>query len=300
MISVLLPAYKSTYLSNAIESVLHQSYCDWELIIVNDKSPQPIDDVVKEYLYDSRIHYYINDENLGKKDLVANWNRCLSYAKGDYFSLICDDDIYKPTFLEEMINLSNKYPNCNVFRTGVEIIDSNENIIDYYPSSPEYESCEDYMWHVFKGYRCQTITEWFYRTSYIKNLGGFVSLPLAWYSDFLSIFIFSLKGGIVSSSKRLVQFRMSGENITSQKEKNAIKKMNASLQYENSVIEIIQNNNFVYKEMILKLLYRYLRSKRGYGLSTCNWSDWFYFVSKNRFYHLDNKMIVKSFINRFI
>lgn len=300
MVSVLLPAYKSSYLKDAIESVINQTYRDWELIIVNDKSPHPIEDIVVNYLTDPRVHYYINEENIGKKDLVANWNKCLSYAQGEYFALICDDDLYKPTFLEEMVLLAKKYNSCDVFRAGVEVINSEKKITDYYPTSPEWESCEDYMWHVFRGYRCQTITEWFYRTDTIRKLGGFYSLPLAWYSDFLSIFIFSQNNGIASNPKHLVCFRMSGENITSQKELYADRKMEASLIFEHKVKDIIKRNSIVNKEMIDALLKKYLRQKRTFTLTTCKWHDLIKIIRNHKRYTIDKKMIIKSIIARFI
>ena len=299
MISILLPTYKSQYLEAAIKSVICQTYKDWELIIVNDNSPHPIDKIVKKFSDDSRIRYYVNETNLGKKDIVSNWNKCLKYAKGELCCLICDDDIYKPTFLEEMIKLSFQYSQCNVFRSGVEVINKNNEVYDFYPSSPEWENCEDYIWHVLKGYRCQTITEWVYRTEHIKNLGGFISLPLAWYSDFLSIFVFSQNGGIASTPKRLVQFRMSGENITSQKGQNTILKMKASIIFESHLKDIIYNKS-QYKEILNTLLTKYMRQKRSYTLSKCSFKDWLYLIKRKNYYNIDNKMIIKSIITKLI
>lgn len=299
MISILLPAYKSKYLREAIESVLTQTYKDWELIIVNDKSPQPIDKVVSKY-HDSRIRYFVNEVNIGGSNPVANWNRCLSYAKGEYLTLLCDDDLFKPNFLEEMMKLAEKYPQCSVFRSGVEIIDADNKAFDFYPSSPEWESCEDYMWHVFRGYRCQTVTEWFYRTKKIRELGGYVSLPLAWYSDFLSTFKFSIQGGIASTSKHLVSFRMSGENITSQKERHTLQKMEASCLFEEAIKVIIKENDFQKADVLSPLLSKYLRGKRTYSLCTCRWNDLFQILKDWRHYHIDFKMIFKSLIYRLL
>lgn len=298
MISILLPAYKSRFLNRAIKSILNQTYKDWELIIVNDKSPQPIDEIVSYYLSDKRIHYYINSQNVGKKDLVANWNICLSYAKGEFFALLCDDDEYEPTFLENMITLANKYPSCNVFRSGVKVIDSNNKILDFYPSSPEWENCEDYIWHVFHNYRCQTISEWFYRTYPIRDQGGFISLPIGWFSDFISIFTFSLNGGIASTTQRLVKFRMSNENITSQKELNADVKMEATYMFKQKIIEIINQNQINNKELLLRLLKSYLKRKYLYALSVCSWKDWIRFITNKRKYDIDKKIIFKSLCRR--
>ena len=122
LVSIVIPAYKATYLKETIESALQQTYSNIEVIVVNDKSPYDISSIVRSF-NDRRIRYYENEENIGGKDLVAQWNRCLSYAKGEYFCLLCDDDIYTPTFVEEMLRLAEKYPNCNVFRGRAVVID---------------------------------------------------------------------------------------------------------------------------------------------------------------------------------
>ena len=96
LVSVVIPAYKSAYLFDAISSVLSQTYKNLELIIVNDASPEDITSIVESF-NDPRIRYYINERNIGALDLVKNWNLCLSYAQGDFFCLLCDDDMMSET-----------------------------------------------------------------------------------------------------------------------------------------------------------------------------------------------------------
>ena len=74
--SFVLPAYKARFFKEALDSILSQTYKDFELIIVNDASPEDITSIVKGD-NDPRISYYINDVNIGGKDLVAQWNDCL-------------------------------------------------------------------------------------------------------------------------------------------------------------------------------------------------------------------------------
>ena len=82
LVSIAIPAYKKKFLAEAIQSVLNQSIQDFELIIVNDKSPEDIDCVVENF-NDKRIRYFTNDTNLGGKNPAQNWNKCLSYAQGE-------------------------------------------------------------------------------------------------------------------------------------------------------------------------------------------------------------------------
>lgn len=213
LVSIAIPAYKATYLKEAIQSVLNQTAQNIELIIVNDKSPENIDSVVNQFK-DSRIRYFINEENIGGKDPVANWNKCLSYAQGTFFCLLCDDDIYAPSFIETMLDLAQKYPHCNVFKSRVQTIDKEGKVLTYFPSSPEWEPTCDYLWHVAYGHRKQTVSEWMYRTKRMRECGGYAAVPMAWGADYLSAMLFGAEGGICATIKPLVIFRRSGQNIS--------------------------------------------------------------------------------------
>ena len=80
--SFVMPSYKVRYMKLAIDSILRQSYEDFELVIINDASPEDMNGLVDLY-HDSRIVYLKNEKNIGGFDLVKNWNRCIQYAKGD-------------------------------------------------------------------------------------------------------------------------------------------------------------------------------------------------------------------------
>lgn len=134
-----LPAYKAPFLREAIDSILAQSYTDFELVIVNDASPENLDEIVQAYS-DKRIRYYRNAENLGKNDLAANWNLCLSYARGEYFVLASDDDIYHKDFAEKLIALLEKYPEANLAHCRLAVTNEHKNIVSISGICQEWES----------------------------------------------------------------------------------------------------------------------------------------------------------------
>lgn len=238
-VSIGIPAYKPEFLEEAISSVLAQTFEDWELIVVDDCSPADIKGIVGKFT-DPRIRYYRNEQNIGAEDPSYNWNRCIDYAQGEYFCLLCDDDLYHPTFLEEMLKLADQFPNCHVFRARAQCIDRDGNLIYKYPSSPLWESCEDYIWHKTQGLRHQTISEWMLRRQRLLDCGGFLHFPCAWTADIVSIYSFCVKGGIASSYKTLVSFRSSGFNISTHSEKNIIPKLNALLLEEKETTKLIK------------------------------------------------------------
>ena len=214
MISIGLPVYKPDYLDKAIDSVLDQTFKDFELIIINDKSPYDVEKIINDY-EDSRIRYYKNKKNLGMKDLASVWNQCLNYAKGDKFILFCDDDIYEKQFLMELNKLSEKYKNTNLFHTRVKMINEQGIIIKYAPSCPEYETGINFIWHKLNGHRLHFVPDFMCRTEALKRVGGFVSMPLAWGTDDLTWFKLALNGGVAYVNDDLCNYRISSKNISS-------------------------------------------------------------------------------------
>ena len=215
LVSFGLPAFKSLYFEKALKSILNQSYTNLEVIIVNDASPDDFDSILKKYKEDKRIRYYINPVNLGATSLVSNWNRCVSLAKGEFFVLASDDDQYHEDFVSEMLKLSKKYPEVDLFHSRVAMIDQDDKIFDLSPLCPEYETCFDFVWHRMRNYRSQYAPDFMCRTDALRSIGGFVDFPSAWCSDDATWFMLAKKGGVVYSSKILFHFRYSGINITS-------------------------------------------------------------------------------------
>jgi len=96
IVSVCIPTYKgAATIGAAIESVLGQSFASFELIVIDDGSPDATRLIVESFA-DPRITYLRNDHNLGPED---NWNRCLEVARGKYFKLLPHDDLLHPQCL---------------------------------------------------------------------------------------------------------------------------------------------------------------------------------------------------------
>jgi glycosyltransferase involved in cell wall biosynthesis len=96
-----MPSYDTAkYIDKAIDSVLKQTYTNWELIIVDDCSPDNTDDIVKPYLSDERIKYYKNEKNSGA---AMSRNRALREAKGKWIAFLDSDDLWMPDKLEKQI-----------------------------------------------------------------------------------------------------------------------------------------------------------------------------------------------------
>ena len=106
IVSIIMPAYNAAnFIAESIESVIHQSYTKWELLIVDDGSVDNTSDVIKNYqVKDPRIKYY--RQRNGKQGKARNL--ALSYAVGKYIAFLDADDVWLPEKLDlqvqEIIN----------------------------------------------------------------------------------------------------------------------------------------------------------------------------------------------------
>ena len=101
LVSIIMPSYNTaSFIAESIQSVLAQSYKDWELIIFDDCSPDNTDDVVKPYLSDERIRYLKNEKNSGA---AVSRNRALREAKGKWIAFLDSDDLWMPEKLQKQV-----------------------------------------------------------------------------------------------------------------------------------------------------------------------------------------------------
>lgn len=246
--SFVLPAYKATFLRESIDSILNQTYKDFELIIVNDASPEDLTSIVNGY-HDNRIQYYVNEKNIGGHDLVAQWNLCIDYAKGEYLILASDDDVYHPDYLEKMDDLVNKYPEVNVFRPRVQHMNADGYIRGESEVLEEYLSYIDFLFAMHQGMICSGLAYHIFKREELVNIGGFVNFPSAWISDDATV-ISLAKNGVVFHNEALFAFRTSDINISSRinNPKLLADKLSAAESAFNWKIQKLKEINAVEKE----------------------------------------------------
>lgn len=112
-VSVLIPAYNyAHYLGEAIESVLAQTYGDFEIIVMDNCSEDNTEEVVRSYTEkDARVLYFKNSSNIG---MYRNYNQSLLYASGEYIKFLNADDTFEPTLLEKFVNVMESDPSISV------------------------------------------------------------------------------------------------------------------------------------------------------------------------------------------
>ena len=138
-VSVCMPNYNyGNYIGKSIQSVLDQTFKDFELIIVDDASTDNSISEIKKFS-DNRIHFYQNEKNIGR---LKNINKALSIAQGIYIILLPSDNLISPNILERSVSVLDLNKNVGLVHSSYEAIDINGSIIDR-PHNDYSEHIED-------------------------------------------------------------------------------------------------------------------------------------------------------------
>jgi len=122
LVSVCIPCYNSAnFIAETLQSVIHQTYNDLEIIITDGGSTDNTREIVQGFS-DPRIKYHRYEENYG---IEYNWNKALSLANGKYIKLVCDDDILYPDCVQIQVEILE-----NPDYEGVVLVTGNKYIIN--------------------------------------------------------------------------------------------------------------------------------------------------------------------------
>ncbi len=257
LVSIVLPVYNGEeYLKISIDSCIQQTYQNWELLIVDDCSTDSTSQIAKEYAKkDNRIHYYKNEKNLR---LPRNLNRGFSLAKGDYLTWTSDDNYFRPTAIEKMVNLLNDTDNEFVFARYSIINEKDEELSETVVPQDYLHAIWDYN---FVG-ACFMYTRKVYEKIGDYNPDLFLCED---YDYWLRIFA-QLPAGYLEEN--LYAYRHHGKSLTAQNKKG---------QYD--ALEKVLLKNFALKKepVTLDRYYLYRGLHRSRSLETA-------FAEKNKYY----------------
>lgn len=277
--SFLLPAYKGHFLSEALQSIQMQTFRDFVCIVSDDCSPEDLFTIYNQTVGDDpRFVFRRNVTNIGGKSLVSHWNQLVDLCKTEFFIMASDDDVYHPCFLEEINRLTKKWPGVNLFRVRVKKIDENGNILINDAFYPEYLDQAHFFYKNFANDIIACESCYCYKTDALKEIGGYIDYPSAWFTDDATHIVLS-KNGCVSSSQVLFSFRHSKINI-SNTYANAIdskKKVEASLAFYKWVSTYHKNIVCSQEKLLVSKGYSACKNKITRNIKNnlqfCNWTD---------------------------
>lgn len=125
-VSVIMPTYNAQeYIDKTMESILNQTFNDYEIIIIDDCSSDKTLDIVEKF-HDPRIKIYINEVNKG---VAFSRNMAIEHSRGEYIAIMDHDDITMPMRLEKEASFLDTHMDYGVVGGKTELIDENDQII---------------------------------------------------------------------------------------------------------------------------------------------------------------------------
>jgi len=130
LVSIVIPCYGGAkYLPFAIESCLRQTYKELEIIVVDDASPDDCAEIARRYVaYDSRVRVIERQENGG---VSKAFNTGFEAARGDYFTRLAQDDVFREDAIERMVSFLASSPNLAFIYCDLQVIDAQGAIVGY-------------------------------------------------------------------------------------------------------------------------------------------------------------------------
>lgn len=210
MISVIMSTYKEDerLLRESIESILNQTYRDFEYIIILDYPDNDVHkSVIEEYaLKDDRIHFYINEKNMGLTDSL---NRGLSLCHGEYIARMDADDISLPDRLERQMKYLEKN-HYDLIGGITEMINENGSLlysIKSVPTDPKKIN------KALRYSQCIAHPTWLGRKEVFEKNAGYRHMPLCEDYDFTLRAV--LNGFVVSNlNEAVLKYRMTSNSIS--------------------------------------------------------------------------------------
>lgn len=265
-LAIVIPAFKADFLKSALSSIAHQTCKDFIVYIGDDCSPYDLKSIVKEFENVFPLVYKRFDNNMGGKDLVSQWNRCLDLTQGEkWLWLFSDDDMMGPRCVELFYNQLKSFPIYDVYHFDVKVIDDNNNITSIPNSYPEVISNYDYYSGKMQGRFLSLVVENIFSREIWKETGGFQNFDLAWGSDTASWVKFMHKTGMKTIHGDNVFWRCSNQNISpNTSEDIVIRKLNALNNFYKWSVSFFNNKGLKLRLLNLYTYYRRIRNFRKY------------------------------------
>lgn len=152
--SVIMPLYnKAPYVRKAVESVVGQTFADWELWVVDDGSTDGGGEIVRA-INDSRVHYH-RQENAG---VSAARNQGVTESSASLICFLDADDWWEPTFLEEMAGLTERYPDAGIYGAGYYIVKNGKKRIAPIGVNEDFKDGEINYCQIYAKTLCMPLT----------------------------------------------------------------------------------------------------------------------------------------------
>ncbi|QEM11411.1 glycosyltransferase family 2 protein [Mucilaginibacter rubeus] len=221
-LAIIIPAYKKIYFDQTLASLAAQSNKNFTVYIGDDCSPEDLSTIVERYREDLNIIYTRFENNIGAKDLVLQWERCLALSKTEkWICLFSDDDLMDSNCVEEFYSTVDVATNdFDIFRFNTVVINQHGEITNQGITGPQTESSAQMAYNLLHGRRGNSMPDHIFSRRIYEECGGFVFTRYAQGADWALSILFSRKKGMFVIPNAKVYWRYSGLNISSNAARN--------------------------------------------------------------------------------
>lgn len=257
LVSIILPTYNGAkFIKESIESVINQTYTNWELIIVNDCSTDDTAKIIEEYTQkDSRIKVITNKEN---KKLPASLNIGFEHASGDYYTWTSDDNAYKKDAIKYMSEFLDNNQEIDLISCNADFVDENGVFIN------EFITLVKNRCPLQLAKQCNIGACFMYRKEIAEKAGEY-NTEMFCAEDYDYWCKIALAGRIAYSDKNLYTYSLNRQSLTSTKQ-TTIKEKTLAVQqkYKKALIEKYKKINikFYLSKILLQQISSFFYSKQ--------------------------------------
>jgi glycosyltransferase involved in cell wall biosynthesis len=215
------------YLRGTLAAMLAQDYPNLEILVSDNGSTDDTASLVASMtLGDPRVRFRRNETTV---PMHEHYGQCLQAARGEFFAMLCDDDVINPSFVSSLVAVAVRQPGINVVVAANATIDEQGNVIQRYPTPDwEYIDGPDFVLHWLQGRTPRyfaSVTTFLARTQLIREFGGYRSFAGARNDDNLLFLQCAITGRVGFARNALFSWRMYG---TSQGGRSTVKQIVAS------------------------------------------------------------------------
>lgn len=214
-LAIVIPAYKIDFFRATLDSLAAQTCKDFTVYVGDDCSPSDFENLVNEYKDKLVIHYTRFETNMGGKDLVGQWTRCIELTQEEpWIWLFSDDDVMSPTCVESFYKTVEKASNHDLYHFDIDAIDAEGKVVFECRRFPDIMSSLDFYKKKENDDIDCFVVEYIFSRKVYEITGGFQNFDLAWGADIATWVKFSHEKGIKNISEARVFWRKSDANIT--------------------------------------------------------------------------------------
>jgi glycosyltransferase involved in cell wall biosynthesis len=181
LVSFCVPTYnRARLLGETLKSALAQTVSDFEIVVVDDVSPDATPELMRRYT-DPRIRYSRNPENLG---VPENLNRAFSLARGRYLVLLEDHDLVAPTYLEAALAILERHPGVGFVGSGIVMIDQEgKPVRQWMADLPEVTPGRELLRFLLRHTTCPFSVTTVIRRSFLAGVEPAFDARYWWFAD---------------------------------------------------------------------------------------------------------------------